>query len=139
MARLHNVTEMMLGCRTQAQVHIPEIFFPPEPLTMLLSTMAGRSLRSLAIAIQLETPTNEVTKALETMPPVLGDCAKWGEIDQILDDSEGYPVLHEVYLIFDSSWSDDTILPPNSLSNIKDRVKSCFPKLIASRRLHLRQ
>ena len=151
MSRLHNVTEMMLGYRktvAEARGSGPsrQALFPSEPLTMLLSTMAGQNLHLLAIAIQLEIPTNKVNKvakALETMPPILGDCEKWEEIDKILDDSKRYPVLREVYLIFDFSYSDDIIFPPNSspnsLSNIKDRIKRCFPKLIASRQLHLRQ
>ena len=138
MSRLHNVTEMMLGCRTQGKVHIPGIF-PPEPLTMFLSSMAGQNLRLLAIAIRLARLTNEAKKALEMIPPILGNCEKWGEIDKILNDSERYPVLHEVYLIFDFSWNDDIISRPNSLQSIKDRIKRCFPKLITSRRLHLRQ
>jgi hypothetical protein len=138
MSRLHNVTEMMLGYRMQAlQAQIPEIFFPPEPLAMLLSTMAGKSLQLLAIAIQLGRPTNTVASG--TMPPILGNYAKWGQIDKILDDSEGYPVLRKVYLVFDFGWSENTIFRSHSLSNINDHIKSCFPKLIASRRLHLRR
>jgi hypothetical protein len=72
-------------------------------------------------------------------PPILCDLGKWGEIDEILDDSERYPVLREVYLVSDFPWMDDTISGLHSLMNINDRIKSCFPKLIASRRLHLRQ
>jgi hypothetical protein len=129
---------MMLGYRKQvAQAHIPGIFFPPEPLTILLSTMAGKSLRLLAIAIQFARPTSTVASG--TMPLILGDYAKWGEIDEILDDSERYPVLREVYLIFDFSRRDNTIFPPHRLPNINDRIKNCFPRLTASRRLHLRQ